>query len=232
MAILKKKRDRKVVFIHSSLRAAPDLARFLSLLEDYTPRVEYCRGCSAYLELGGEEGRGEHPLELLADLGRELNRIGIPASLGLGANKFLARAAAELGGGGEILWVLPQGEGDLIQGLSVDRWPGLRRKTTTQLFRLGIRRVGDLAEIDPFWVKRAWGKRGLALREQARGFDPRPVIRRIPETDLSALLPPPRLFPPQTKDEKLRVLQQLSAFIRRRHGPKAVGRFKSKPERF
>jgi nucleotidyltransferase/DNA polymerase involved in DNA repair len=221
---MKRKQPRRVVFIDSPLPAAPDLGRFLALLEDYTPRVEYRSGCSAYLELPGEGERGEDPLETLVRLGRELASLGIPAVLGLGSNKFMARAGAELSGAGEALRVLPQGESDLLRGLPVDRWPGLRRKTVSQLFRLGIRRVGDLAAVDPFWVKRAWGKPGLALREQARGFDPRPVIRRVPPTDLSDLLPPPRLFPPRTKAEKLTVLKQLAAFLRRCHGPKAAVR--------
>ncbi len=220
---MKRKQPRRVIFIHSPLKAAPDLGKFLALLEDYTSRVEYRSGCSAYLELPGEWGRGDHPLETLARLGRELSALGIPAALGLGSNKLTARAAAELAGGGEAIWLLPQGEPDLLQGLPVERWPGLRRKTVTRLFRLGIRRVGDLAAVDPFWVKRAWGKPGLALREQARGFDPRPVIRRVPPTDLSSLLPPPRLFPPGNKSEKLTVLRQLSRFLRHRHGPRSAG---------
>ncbi len=217
---MKRKQPRRVVFIHSPLRAAPDLGRFLSLLEDYTPRVEYRSGCSAYLEL--PEERGEHPLETISRLGRGLAALGIPAALGLGSNKFMARATAELAEGGEAIWVLPQGEPDILQGLPVRHWPGLREKTVSQLFRLGIRRVGDLAAVDPFWVKRAWGKPGLILREQSRGFDPRPVVRRLPVTDLSSLLPPARLFPPRTKDEKLAVLKQIARFLRRRHGSKAV----------
>lgn len=219
---MKRKQPRRVVFIDSPLRVAPDLGRFLTLLEDYTPRVEYRAGCSAYLELPEEWGRGGYPLETLERLGRELAALGIPAALGLGTNKLTARAAGELAGGGEAVWVLPQGEPDLLQGLPVGRWPGLRRKTVSQLFRLGIRRVADLAAVDPFWVKRAWGESGLALREQSRGYDPRPVVRRVPPTDLSSLLPPPRLFPPQTKAEKLTVLKQLAAFLRRRHGPRAA----------
>lgn len=223
MTILKEKRVRRVVFIHSHLKAAPDLRRFLALLEEYTPRVEYRSGCSAYLELPEEWGRGEHPLEKLERLGRDLAALGIPVALGLGSNKFMARVAAELAEGREVLWVLPQGEPDILQGLPVRRWPGLREKTVSQLFRLGIRRAGDLAAVDPFWVKRAWGKPGLALREQSRGFDPRPVVRRVPPTDLASLLPPDRLFPPRTKAEKLTVLKQLAAFLRRRHGPRAAG---------
>lgn len=221
---MKRKQSRRVVFIRSPLKAAPDLGKFLALLEEYAPRVEYRSGCSAYLELPGEWGRGDDPLDKIVRLGRELAELGIPAALGLGSSKFMARAAAELSGAGEALRVLPQGEGDLLRGLTVERWPGLRRKTVSRLFRLGIRRVGDLAAVDPSWVKRAWGKPGLALREQARGFDPRPVIRRIPATDISDLLPPPRLFPPQTKSDKLTVLKQLAAFLRRRHGPRAAVR--------
>ncbi|HDL64006.1 MAG TPA: hypothetical protein ENH12_01310 [Proteobacteria bacterium] len=217
-----KQKNRWIVYLNSPSRSADRLDRFLEILESYTPWVEYRRGRTAYLEF--EEGRGEedHPLEIIGRLRKDLDGLGIPVSFGIGSTKLLARAAAGLTDPGESLWILPQGEEDLIQGLSVELWPGLYPKTISQLLHLGIRRVGELARIDPFWVKRVWGDRGLVMREQARGFDPRPVTRRVPSLELTPLLPQPRLFPPQGKTEKLKVLSHLAAFLRDKYGETAA----------
>ena len=222
MRPFEKSKNRWIVYLNSPCCSTDQLDRFLEILESYTPWVEYRRGCSAYLEF--EEGRGEddHPLEIIGRLRKDLAGLGIPVSFGLGSTKLLARAAAGFTSPGESLWILPQGEDDLIQGLSVELWPGLYPKTISQLLRLGIKRVGELALIDTFWVKRVWGHRGLVMREQARGFDPRPVVRRIPCLDATPLLPQPRLFPPHCKTEKLTILSSIALSLRHRYGRKAA----------
>ena len=222
MLYAKKKKPRWIVYINSPRRSTDQLDRFLEILESYTPWVEYRRGCSAYLEFEKGRGEDEHPLELIGRLRKDLAVLGIPFSFGLGSTKLLARSSVGLTDPGETLWILPQGENDLIQGLSVELWPGLYSKTITQLMHLGIRRVGELAGIDTFWVKRVWGERGLVMREQARGFDPRPVVRRIPRAPATPALPQPRLFPPHGKSEKLTILSTLASFLRQRYGQKSA----------
>ena len=87
---------------------------------------------------------------------------------------------------------------------------------------LGIFRVGDLGRIETAWVKMIWGKRGLILREQARGRDPRPVIRRLPRAGSETLLPQPRLFPPRDREDKLMILKQLGRYLRKIYGRTAA----------
>lgn len=218
----RKKRQRWIVYINSPRRSTDQLDRFLEILESYTPWVEYRRGCSAYLEFDPGRSEDDHPLALIDRLRRDLAVLGIPFSFGLGSTKLLARASVGLTDPGEIFWILPQGEEDLIRGLSVELWPGLYPKTITQLLHLGIRRVGELAGTDAFWVKRVWGDRGLVMRAQARGFDPRSVVRRIPRAAATPSLPQPRLFPPHGKSEKLTILSSISSSLRRRYGRKAA----------
>jgi len=222
MLYAKKKKPRWIVYINSPRRSTDQLDRFLEILESYTPWVEYRRGCSAYLEFDPGRSEDDHPLEIIGRLRKDLAVLGIPFSFGLGSTKLLARASVGLTDPGETLWILPQGEEDLIRGLSVELWPGLYSKTITQLMHLGIRRVGELAGIDTFWVKRVWGERGLVMREQARGFDPRPVVRRIPRAPATPALPQPRLFPPHGKSEKLTILSTLASFLRQRYGQKSA----------
>lgn len=222
MRRIEKQKQRWIVYISSPRRSTDRLDKFLDILEKYTPWVEYRRGCSAYLEFGEGREDDEHPLVLIGRLRADLAKLDIPVSFGLGSTRFLARAAAEFTDPGEIFWILPQGEKDLIEGLAVELWPGIYPKTVSQLLRLGIRRVGDLAGIDTFWVRRVWGDRGLVMREQARGFDPRPVTRRIPRTDAEPLLPQPRLFPPRGKSEKLAAISRVAAYLRHRYGRTAA----------
>lgn len=216
------KKQRWVVYIDSPCRSTAQLDRFLKILENYTPWVEYRRGCSAYLEFERSRTEEGHPLDLVVRLRKDLSVLGIPFSFGLGSTKLLARGSVNLINSGDILWILPQGEKDLIDGMSVELWPGLYPKTIFQLIRLGIRKMGDLGRIDTFWVKRVWGERGLVMREQACGHDPRPVLRRVPRPKAPLLLPQPRLFPPQGKSEKLSALSYLAESIRRRYGRKAA----------
>ena len=119
------KKARWVVFISSPLRVTGRLEDFLKTLENYTPQVEYRRGCSAYLEFGLSRGGELHPLERLRRLRRDLARLGIPIFCGIGSNKFLARAAAALAGEGQGFWIRPEGEKDFLDGLAVEIWPGL-----------------------------------------------------------------------------------------------------------
>lgn len=201
----------------------PELVpRFLETLEDYTPWVEYRGRYKAYLELGGVRRLWGHPFRVIACIQEELSRSGIPAAFGLGSNKLLARSAAALAGEGEVLWILPRGERDFLKGLAVELWPELSRSTVAQLRLLGIRRVGDLSLVDPFWVRRVWGEYGLLLWQQARGLDPRPVVRRLPFSVASFLPEEPSLFLPREKEEKLGILKQLVDFLRRKYGRKVI----------
>ncbi|MCX6350187.1 MAG: hypothetical protein NTV79_11940, partial [Candidatus Aureabacteria bacterium] len=89
-----------------------------------------------------------------------------------------------------------------------------------QMRRLGIERVGDFAAADPAWVKRVWGEWGLVLRQQALGFDPRPVVRLLPGSEGSAFQP--GLFPPEGREEKISILRRLVSRLRSRYGPEAA----------
>jgi nucleotidyltransferase/DNA polymerase involved in DNA repair len=225
-----------------------EILRFLAVLENYTPWIEHRGGCGAYLELGGARRLLGHPFEVLSRLQGELARSGLRTSSGLGANKLFSLAAADIAETGEVFWVLPQGEREFLDRMQVGRWLEMEttRRTRTmddrpllasqakdldarsktpngmieQMRGLGIERVGDLAAVDPAWVKRVWGEWGLALRQQALGFDPRPVVRLLPGSEDNVFQP--GLFLPEGKEEKLSILIRVAAFLQKKYGRDAA----------
>ncbi|HUC56587.1 MAG TPA: DNA polymerase Y family protein [Streptosporangiaceae bacterium] len=56
------------------------------------------------------------------------------------------------------------------------------------LVRLGIRTLGDLAELTATDVENRFGPQGRLAHRLARGLDPRPLVTRPPSTDVSAEL--------------------------------------------
>jgi nucleotidyltransferase/DNA polymerase involved in DNA repair len=216
--------SRWVAYISSAPGTAgrKTIRRLFAILENYTPWIEHDGGGNAYLELGGMRRIFGHPFSLLFRIQTELARGGWAVSAGLGANKFFARAAADHSGTGGVFWILPQGEREFIDQLRIERWAGKidRKSRVVQMRSLGVERVGDLAAIDPDWVKRAWGERGLVLRQQALGFDPRPVVRLLPNRGETA--EQAHLFPPESAQEKTAVLRRLVSRLRSRYGSAAA----------
>jgi len=226
--------QRWVAYLASASRETRrgEIRRFLALLEEYTPWVEHAGGCRAYLELGGARRFFGHPFPLLSRIRTELARSGLAISSGLGANKSLARAAADHSGIGGVFWVLDQGEKEFLGRMRIERWvgetdrgsgmaAGAKNRLIEQMRSLGIESVGDLAAIDPDWAKRAWGERGPVLRRLALGCDPRPVARILP--DEGAVAEQLSLFPPDGRNEKLSILRRLVSRLRARYGPSAAG---------
>jgi DNA polymerase-4 len=69
------------------------------------------------------------------------------------------------------MWVLPGREARFLAPLDVRKVPGVGKVTERNLHALGIRKVGDLAALDPEFLESKFGKWGLALAGKAAGLD-------------------------------------------------------------
>ena len=142
-----------------------------------TPLVEPLSIDEAFLDLAGTERlHGEAPSRQLARLARDIEaEIGITISVGLAANKFLAKIASELdkprgfaviGQSEAAEFLAPRGVGTI--------W-GVGKATQERLAREGFRLIGDLQAADPTALARRFGNEGLRLARLARGIDDRSV---------------------------------------------------------
>ncbi len=209
-------RRRWVAYLDAGSASARHRRRIFSVVEEYTPEVEWLGGGRFYLDFSSTVRLSGHPLDSLVRLGRRLLRGGFACSAGLSLNKFLSRSAAVRAGEGGAFWIPAGREGDFLEEMPMGLWPGLREEEVRFWRSLGVERAADLARVDLFWVRRAAGVRGVVMSGRARGFDPRPVIRRPPGE--AGIREPFGLFPPAFKDEKLQRLARLAGSLRERYG--------------
>lgn len=121
---------------------------------------------------------------LVAELVRRARRLGLDASIGLAAGKEIARLAACCGGAR----VIAAGrEREFLDWMPLDLLDlGVNAHgddLELMLKRLGIRRLGELARLDPRAVGSRLGNRGAALMRLARGEDSTRLALR-PRTEL------------------------------------------------
>jgi len=103
------------------------------------------------------------------ELVRRAARVGLAIAVGIGSSKALAELAARCGG---VRVIAAGQERDFLDWLPIDLIAdGNRGRDDLEpaLKRLGIRRLGDLARIDPRALGSRFGQRGIELARLARG---------------------------------------------------------------
>jgi DNA polymerase-4 len=112
---------------------------------------------------------------------------GLPASVGAGSGKQLAKIASELAKPDGLRVVAPDEEQEVLAPLPVRALWGVGPVTEAALHRLGVQTIGQLAAMD---LREAVGLLGTAigteLHRLARGVDERPVAPRGAAKQVSA----------------------------------------------
>ncbi|HKT54037.1 MAG TPA: DNA polymerase IV [Caulobacteraceae bacterium] len=149
--------------------------RIMAKLEALTPLVQPLSLDEAWLDLAGSERlQGGCAALTLARLQAEIEReIGITVSVGLAANKFLAKIASDLD--------KPRGfsviGGDEAEAFLAPRpvsiLPGVGPAFVKALNAAGFLTVGDLARAEPGTLAKRFGAYGLRLADLAHGRDER-----------------------------------------------------------
>jgi DNA polymerase-4 len=148
-----------------------------ALMLELTPLVEPLSIDEAFLDLAGTERLHRlAPAQTLARFAQTVEAsIGITVSIGLSANKFLAKIASDLDkprgfavlGGAEAAAFLAPKPVTFIFGVG--------KATQARLARDGYRILADLQRADETVLMRRYGTEGLRLARLARGIDVRPV---------------------------------------------------------
>ncbi len=147
------------------------------IFRDTTPFVEGLSIDEAFLEVGGLRRIAGTPEQIAVGLRRRVRaEVGLPISVGIARTKFLAKVASAVSKPDGLLVVEPEREEAFLLPLPVERLWGVGAVTADKLHRLGIRTVGQLAELEAATAERLLGKAaGAHLHALARLRDPRPV---------------------------------------------------------
>jgi DNA polymerase-4 len=148
----------------------------MSLLAQWTPLLEPVSIDEAFLDVTGSRAlRGDGP-HIARDIKAKIRaEVSLTASVGVAPNKFLAKVASDLEKPDGLVVVKPGGEEAFLAPLPIGRLWGVGKVTATELEGLGIRTIGQLAQMPRASLEARFGSGGLALAELARGRDDRPV---------------------------------------------------------
>lgn len=151
-------------------------AQLMGIFESVTELVEPLSVDEAFLDVGGAIRRLGPP----QDIGELLRRrvaaeLGITASVGIAASKFVAKIASTRCKPDGLLLIRPEDTVPYLHSLPVGALWGVGAKTTEVLARMGIRTVADLAATPLPTLKRTLGATGEHVYRLSWGIDPRPV---------------------------------------------------------
>ena len=142
------------------------------VLGDFSPRVEMASVDEAYLDMTGTRRLLGPPLRSAQALHDEVKqRTGLNCSIGCGTSRLIAKIASDAAKPNGMLWIPSGCEAEFLAPLPIRRIPGVGARTEEHLHQLGIRRIGDLTQVESDFLARSLGKWGLALAGKARGED-------------------------------------------------------------
>lgn len=164
----------------SDYRAAS--AQVMARLRAVTPLVEQISIDEAFLDV---TACLEPSLTLARRLQKQIwNELGLSCSLGIAANKLVAKIATDAGKSGvntgaspQALCVVPPGtEAAFLAPLPVSALWGVGPKTAEKLEALGLHTIGDLARWPEDDLRKRFGKHGVELSRHALGIDDREIV--------------------------------------------------------
>ncbi len=152
-------------------------SRVMAILEGYTPLMEQVSIDEAFLDVTGCERLWGPAEEIARTIQQRVQaECGLPSSVGVAANKLVAKVASDLRKPRALVIVPPGQEAAFLAPLPVEKLWGVGEVAARRLHSLGIRTIGDLAAMPKQSLVYAFGSQGEALYEHAHGIDNSPVV--------------------------------------------------------
>ena len=149
-----------------------------SILESASPLVEPLSLDEAFVDVTASQRLLGEPETIAQQIkSKILSVTQLTASVGVSANKFLAKLASDLKKPNALVVIRPQEAQSILDPLNVGRLWGVGPKTAARLTAIGIKTVGDLLKIsEEILAARVGAEEAAHFRRLAQGLDDRPVI--------------------------------------------------------
>jgi DNA polymerase-4 len=162
-------------------------ARVFAIFREFTPLVEGLSLDEAFLDvtasqrlLGGAEA-------IAVEIRRRIaGQTGLTASVGIAANKLLAKIASDLNKPDGMCRIGADNVRDILDRLPIEKLFGIGPRTLPAVHAAGILNCGDLRRADDAVLWRLFGRHAQAMRDRASGIDDRPVEAEREEKSISA----------------------------------------------
>jgi len=143
------------------------------VFESFTPKIEPVSLDEAFLDISGLRRHFNLPREVADEIRRAIRvEIGLPCSVGIARNKFLAKMASKQAKPDGVFGVAYDQVRAFLHPLTVDKLWGVGPVTQAKLARMGITTVGELAEVPDGALRRNLGESAaIHLKRLANGED-------------------------------------------------------------
>lgn len=150
---------------------------FIAIVRSYTSIVEQASIDECYADMTDAIFRFPRPLDLAFQLQHRVrDELGLPCSIGIGPNLFLAKMASDMKKPMGITVLRIREVPQKLWPLKIADMRGVGKKTLPFLEELGIRTIGDLAQWkDPEKLRGIFGKNTEQMIARANGHDDRQI---------------------------------------------------------
>ena len=150
--------------------------RILAILKGYSPLVEMVSIDEAYIDIAGCTGILGAPREIALTIKKQVQtETCLTCSVGVAPVRFLAKIASDLDKPDGLTIIHPEQVNRFIDSLAIQKVPGVGKKSTEQLNRIGVRFLGDIRHYPKEMLTKRLGKFGYRLIDLSNGIDTTPV---------------------------------------------------------
>ena len=141
-----------------------------------SPCVEPVSIDEAYVDITGCESLFGEPREIAFHIKQKIKEsFNLTCSVGIGANKFIAKIASDMNKPDGLTLILPDQTQQFIENLPIHKVPGVGKTRQRQLEDMGIKTLGDIRKYPEKMILKKLGKFGQRLLKLSSGIDDSPV---------------------------------------------------------
>ncbi|MFQ6135194.1 MAG: DNA polymerase IV [Nitrososphaerales archaeon] len=150
--------------------------RITNILREYADKIEPVSIDEAYLDITSRTTDYKEAEETARKIKQAIKRKErLTCSIGIAPNKTIAKIASAQQKPDGLTTVTPEQAKRFLEPLPVEKLPGVGRKTTEELRRLGVKTIRDLARTPRVTLVEKFGKNGIWMWDAANGIDETPV---------------------------------------------------------
>lgn len=141
-----------------------------NILMRYAPVLEQASIDEFYMDFSGCEKIYGHPYFFASRMQAEIKKeLSLPCSIGIAANKFVAKIGSDYAKPEGITYVIAGQEQEFLAPLPIETMPGIGKVTTKELNARGFRIIKDITDASVEYFSLLFGKYGSAIYEHAHG---------------------------------------------------------------
>lgn len=151
--------------------------RIMSLLRNYGEKFEQVSIDEAFLDVSDKvkdfDDAGKFAIKIKDEIKQKEK---LTCSIGIGENKLIAKMASDINKPDGMTIIKPEDKEKFLEGLPVQKIPGVGPKTSSALEKIGITKIGDLRKYNLNQLIELFGQNyGHWLYEKSHGIDNSPV---------------------------------------------------------